>query len=632
MTDTNDTTKKPSGAKTLTLKKTETSTVKQSFSHGRTKAVVVEKKRTLGPVAAKPSDKPQATPASAKTAAAATPAAAPRDAAPRAGVVLRQLTEEEKARRGAALADARVYEVEARKRAEEDARHRAVEEEKLAREREAAARRKAEEDARKAQEELARKHAEEEAARRDKKDDTASTAGAPARGRRAVEEEEEETTTKKGAKVAAKVPAAKKVGDDNRRRGKLTVTRALSGDDERTRSVAAYRRHLQRVNKTQQQQPAGPAGPREVTIPEAITVAELANRMARRSVDIIKVLMKNGHMATANDVIDADTAELVAAEYGHTVKRVAESDVLEGLKGAADSDEARAPRPPVVTVMGHVDHGKTSLLDALRKTDVVSGEAGGITQHIGAYQVTLKGGQKITFLDTPGHAAFTAMRSRGAKVTDLVVLVVAADDGVMPQTVEAIAHARAAHVPMVVAINKIDKPDAKPERVKNELLQQGIVLEEFGGDVLAVEVSAKQRTNLDKLLETIMLQSEVLELKANPDRAAQGVVVEAKMERGRGTVATVLVQRGTLNVGDILVAGGEWGRVRALLDDHGRKVKAADPGMPVEVLGLQGTPSAGDDFIEVDNEARAREITEFRQRKSREARVAAGARGTVEQM
>src|SRR5579864_444913 len=633
MTDTNDTTKKPSGAKTLTLKKTETSTVKQSFSHGRTKAVVVEKKRTLGPVGAKPADKPAATPAAAKTAAAATPAATtPRDAAPRAGVVLRQLTEEEKARRGAALADARVYEVEARKRAEEEARHRAIEEEKLAREREAAARRKAEEDARKAQEELARKHAEEEAARRDKKDEPASAAGAPARGRRTVEEDDEETTTKKGAKVAAKVPAAKKVGDDNRRRGKLTVTRALSGDDERTRSVAAYRRHLQRVNKTAQQAPAGPAGPREVTIPEAITVAELANRMARRSVDIIKVLMKNGHMATANDVIDADTAELVAAEYGHTVKRVAESDVLEGLKGAADKEEARTPRPPVVTVMGHVDHGKTSLLDALRKTDVVSGEAGGITQHIGAYQVTLKGGQKITFLDTPGHAAFTAMRSRGAKVTDLVVLVVAADDGVMPQTVEAIAHAKAAHVPLIVAVNKIDKGDANPQRVKTELLQHEIQVEELGGETLAIDVSATKGTNLDKLEEAILLQAELLDLKANPDRSAEGAVIEAKLDRGRGPVATVLVQRGTLKLGDIVVAGSEWGRVRLLQNDRGETVASAGPASPVEVLGLSGVPEAGDEMVVVDSEARAREVTEYRARKRREARQAATSRQTLDQL
>ena len=621
MTDTNDSTKKPSAVKTLTLKKTETSTVKQSFSHGRTKAVVVEKKRTLGPaVPAKAPEKSAATSASQKSAPAAAPAVAPRDGTPRAGVVLRQLTEEEKARRGAALADARVYEVEARKRAEEDARHRAVEEDKLAREREAAARRKAEEDARKAAEELARKHAEEEAARRDKKDEPSTTAAAPARGRRPVEEEEEETTTKKGVKVAAKVPAAKKVGDDNRRRGKLTVTRALSGDDERTRSVAAYRRHLQRVNKTAQQTPAGPAGPREVTIPETITVAELANRMARRSVDIIKVLMKNGHMATANDVIDADTAELVAAEYGHTVKRVAESDVLEGLKGAADSDEARVSRPPVVTVMGHVDHGKTSLLDALRKTAVVSGEAGGIPQHIGASQVTLKGGHKITFLDTPGHAAFTAMRSRGAKVTDLVILVVAADDGVMPQTVEAIAHAKAAHVPLIVAVNKIDKGDANPQRVKTELLQHEIQVEELGGETLAIDVSATKGTNLDKLEEAILLQAELLDLKANPDRSAEGAVIEAKLDRGRGPVATVLVQRGTLKVGDIVVAGSEWGRVRLLQNDRGETVTTAGPATPVEVLGLSGAPEAGDEMVVVDSEARAREVAARRARRRRLAR------------
>jgi len=389
---------------------------------------------------------------------------------------------------------------------------------------------------------------------------------------------------------------------------------------------------LQRVNKTQQQQPAGPAGPREVTIPEAITVAELANRMARRSVDIIKVLMKNGHMATANDVIDADTAELVAAEYGHTVKRVAESDVLEGLKGAADTDEARTPRPPVVTVMGHVDHGKTSLLDALRKTDVVSGEAGGITQHIGAYQVTLKGGQKITFLDTPGHAAFTAMRSRGAKVTDLVILVVAADDGVMPQTVEAIAHAKAAHVPLIVAVNKIDKGDANPQRVKTELLQHEIQVEELGGETLAIDVSATKGTNLDKLEEAILLQAELLDLKANPDRSAEGAVIEAKLDRGRGPVATVLVQRGTLKVGDIVVAGSEWGRVRLLQNDRGETVTSAGPASPVEVLGLSGVPEAGDEMVVVDSEARAREVTEYRARKRREARQTTTSRQTLDQL
>jgi translation initiation factor IF-2 len=618
------------------------STVKQSFSHGRTKAVVVEKKRTrVEPT--KVAERPQAT----ETTRAASPAVekpsqpASRDANLRAGVVLRQLTEEEKARRGAALADARVYEEEARKRAEEEARHRAVEEARLKTERAAAEKRKAEEEARKAADELAKRHAEEEATRRDKPAapaTPAATTPAPAaaaevarRARVNVEEEEESSAAKKGAKAPAKVPAVKK-GDDARRRGKLTVTRALSDDDERTRSVASYRRHLQRVNKGVQAQPAGPAGPREVTIPETITVSELANRMARRAVDIIKVLMKNGIMATVNDTIDADTAELVASEYGHTVKRVAESDVLEGLKGGVDEEAALQARPPIVTVMGHVDHGKTSLLDALRKTDVVSGEAGGITQHIGAYQIQLASGQKITFLDTPGHAAFTAMRARGARVTDIVVLVVAADDGVMPQTVEAIAHAKAAHVPIIVAINKIDKGDSNPNRVKTELLQYEIQVEDMGGETQAIEVSATKAINLDKLEEAILLQAELLDLKANPDRAAEGAVVEAKLDRGRGPVATVLVQRGTLRVGDIVVAGSEWGRVRVLQNDRGENVATASPSTPVEVLGLSGAPEAGDEFVVVESDARAREVTEYRARKRREARQATSSRQTLDQL
>jgi len=636
MTDTNDTTQRP--GKTLSLKKTEMSTVKQSFSHGRTKAVVVEKKRTRVEPGKAP-ERPQApepkaaAPVSEKPAAQAAPA---RDL--RAGVVLRQLTDEEKARRGAALADARVYEEEARKRADEEARHRATEEARLKADRDAAAKRKAEEDARKAAEDQAKRHAEEEATRRDKPAATTAASAAPAAPttpaevarRRVAQEEEEEGTAKKGAKAPAKVPATKK-GEDTRRRGKLTVTRALSDDDERTRSVAAYRRHLQRV-KGAQAQPAGPAGPREVTIPETITVAELANRMARRAVDVIKVLMKNGMMATVNDTIDADTAELVAAEYGHTVKRVAESDVLEGLKGGTDEDTSLVPRPPVVTIMGHVDHGKTSLLDALRKTDVVAGEAGGITQHIGAYQVQLRNGQKISFLDTPGHAAFTAMRARGAKVTDMVVLVVAADDGVMPQTVEAIAHAKAAHVPIIVAINKIDKGDANPTRVKTELLQYEIQVEDMGGETQAIEVSATKAINLDKLEEAILLQAELLDLKANPDRPAEGAVVEAKLDRGRGPVATVLVERGTLKIGDIVVAGSEWGRVRVLQNDRGENVASAGPSTPVEVLGLSGAPEAGDEFVVVENDARAREVTEYRARKRREARQASSSRQTLDQL
>jgi translation initiation factor IF-2 len=635
MSDANDTTRRPRTP--LTLKKTETSTVKQSFSHGRTKPVVVEKKRTRLESGAKPEKQAAPEPKAATQAVETTAAPATR------GVVLRQLTDEEKVARGKALADARVHEQEARQRAEEDARHRAVEDARLKIERDAAAKRKAEEDARKAAEELARRHAEEEATRRDKPASAAAPAAAatpaatPAVGEvvrraRVNQEEDEEGSAKKGAKPgAAKVPAVKKTPGDMRRRGKLTVTRALSDDDERTRSLASYKRHLQRAHKGAAVQ-AAPAGPRDITIPETITVAELANRMARRAVDVIKVLMKNGMMATVNDTIDADTAELVATEYGHTVKRVAESDVLEGLKGSDDDDANLLPRPPVVTVMGHVDHGKTSLLDALRTTNVVSGEAGGITQHIGAYQITRPSGQKITFLDTPGHAAFTAMRARGAKVTDIVILVVAADDGVMPQTVEAIAHAKAANVPIIVAINKIDKGDSNPTRVKTELLQHEIQVEDLGGEVQAVEVSATKGINLDKLEEAILLQSEVLDLNANPDRAAEGAVVEAKLDRGRGPVATILVQRGTLKIGDIVVAGSEWGRVRVLQNDRGENVTSAGPATPVEVLGLSGAPEAGDEFVVVNSDSRAREVTEYRARKRREARQATSSRQTLDQL
>jgi translation initiation factor IF-2 len=626
MSDT-DETRRP---KTLSLKKTETSTVKQSFSHGRTKAVVVEKKRTLGaPVPAKPAAREAAAPE--KPVAAEVKQAAPKPAV--RGVVLRQLSDEEKARRAAALADAKVSDSEARRIADEDAHRRAAEEEKLRAEHVAAEKRKTEEEARKAADAEARRHAEAEAARRVEPQPGVAPLSEVGR-RRPAQEEEEETATKKigGKLVPVKAPTPKKVGEGERRKGKLTVTRALEGDDERMRSVASYRRHLQRVNKSHQAQPAGPAGPRDITIPETITVSELANRMARRVVDVIKVLMKNGMMATPNDVIDADTAELVATEYGHVVKRVAESDVLEGLTGAADEKEALVSRPPVVTVMGHVDHGKTSLLDALRKTDVVAGEAGGITQHIGAYQVQLKSGQKITFLDTPGHAAFTAMRSRGAKVTDLVILVVAADDGVMPQTVEAIAHAKAANVPMIVAINKIDKGDANPLRVKTELLQHEIQVEDMGGQTQAVEVSATKGTGLDHLEDAILLQAELLDLKANPGRAAEGVVIEAKLDKGRGPVATVLVQRGTLKVGDIVVAGSEWGRVRLLQNDRGETVKEAGPSTPIEVLGLSAAPEAGDEMVVVESEARAREVAEYRGRKRREARQASSTRQTLDQL
>jgi translation initiation factor IF-2 len=372
---------------------------------------------------------------------------------------------------------------------------------------------------------------------------------------------------------------------------------------------------------------------REVQVPEAITIQELGNRMAERAVDIIKFLMKQGQMHKINDVIDADMAELIIDEFGHTMKRVSEADVEEGFIGTKDETGDLQGRAPVVTIMGHVDHGKTSLLDSLRKANVVAGEAGGITQHIGAYQVTTDDGATISFIDTPGHAAFTAMRSRGAKVTDIVILVVAADDGVMPQTVEAINHAKAAQVPIILAINKIDKPDAEPQRVRTELLQHEIVVESMGGDTLEIEVSAKDGTNLDKLLEMIALQAEVLELRANPNRPAEGVVIEAKLERGRGPVGTVLIQRGTLKVGDIIVAGRAWGRVRALINDKGEHIDAAGPSVPVEILGLDSAPEAGDQLAVVENDARARELTSYRQRKLRDLKsVGAGRRSSLEQM
>jgi translation initiation factor IF-2 len=410
-------------------------------------------------------------------------------------------------------------------------------------------------------------------------------------------------------------------GAPNRREGRLTI-QAVAGDSEgaeRMRSLASVRRAREREREKRKggvQEQARVA--REVVIPDVITVGELANRMATRGVEIIKFLMRQGVMLKINDVIDNDTAELVATEFGHTVKRVSEADVEEGFIGAEDVDDHLLPRPPVVTVMGHVDHGKTSLLDALRSTDVVAGEHGGITQHIGAYQVRLESGQRVTFLDTPGHAAFSAMRMRGANVTDIVILVVAADDGVMPQTIEAIQHAKAAGAPIIVAINKIDKPDADPTRVINELLQHEIVVESLGGDTQAIQVSATQKMGLDDLIEAVLLQAEVLDLKANPDRTADGMVIEAKLDRGRGAVSTVLVKRGTLKRGDIVVAGANFGRVRALLNERGEQLNEAGPSVPVEILGLDGTPDPGEPFAVVENDARARELVDYRVRVKRE--------------
>ncbi|MEP7006499.1 MAG: translation initiation factor IF-2, partial [Sphingomonas bacterium] len=404
-------------------------------------------------------------------------------------------------------------------------------------------------------------------------------------------------------------------GDDRRTAGKLTVNRALGdGDGARARSLAA----LKRAREKEHRRMGGPREAqakqiRDVVVPEAITVQELANRMAEKGADLVKALFKMGMPVTINATIDQDTAELLVTEFGHNITRVSDSDIDLAIETEDDADEGAVSRPPVVTIMGHVDHGKTSLLDALRGTDVVKGEAGGITQHIGAYQVTLKDKSKITFLDTPGHEAFTEMRARGANVTDIVVLVVAADDGLKPQTIEAINHTKAAGVPMIVAINKIDKPEANPQKVREALLQYEVVVEEMSGDVQDVEVSALKRTGLEELIEKIQIQAELLELKANPDRPAEGTVIEAKLDKGRGPVATILVNRGTLKVGDIFVVGAESGKVRAMTDDKGQQIKAAGPAMPVEVLGLSGVPRAGDPLSVVENEARAREVAEYRQ-------------------
>ncbi|HEX5779346.1 MAG TPA: translation initiation factor IF-2 [Xanthobacteraceae bacterium] len=651
MADTKDTGEKTlrvAPSKTLTIKRSvEQGTVRQSFSHGRTKAVVVEKvkRRVVGAGAeAKPEPvaKLTAAPAPAPAdkaprakAAAPGPAAAPQDGPKPSGVVLRTLTEEERSARAHALADARVREAEERKTAEEEARRRVGREATERAEREAAEARKREEDSRRAHEEETKRKAEQEARKRFGTDETSKTLGLPGAPRTITADEDEEggpRTARRGKTAAAPKPTRAPTGE-RKMRGRLTVVTALSGDDERQRSLAAFRRRTQRMTGHRPSDQPKEKIMREVVIPEAITIQELANRMAERAVDVIRLLMQQGQMLKITDSIDADTAQLIAEELGHTVRRISEADVVEGLFDTPDDEAHLEPRPPVVTIMGHVDHGKTSLLDAIRQTDVVQGEAGGITQHIGAYQVTTKSGAKVTFIDTPGHAAFTAMRARGAKVTDIVVLVVAADDGVMPQTVEAINHARAGKVPLIVAVNKIDKPDANPQRVRTELLQHEIQVESLGGETLEVEVSATKKTNLDKLLDIIALQAEVLDLKANPDRPAEGTVVEAKLDRGRGPVATVLVQRGTLKVGDIVVAGSEWGRVRALINDQGQQVPNAGPSAPVEVLGFAGTPEAGDRLAVVESEARAREITDYRQRQRREKASSGGkVGGSLEQM
>jgi len=594
----------------LGLKRTvETGKVKQSFSHGRSNTVVVEvkKRRILG----KPGETPAAeAPKPAPEAEApkpAAPAPKPAPAAPQ-----RRLSEAEQIAR-------RKEDLERFQREAEEARMASLEE---ARRREEQAKSNASEEERRRAEENRRAEEAAEASRREEEERAAAAAAAapePAATAPAVQGDDEARGFRRpaGGAPAPKRPEPARPSrgrDDHRQRGKLTVTRALSGeDDSRARSLAALRRAREKEKRHHQQ--AGPSAKqvRDVVVPEAITVQDLANRMAERGADLVKALFKMGMPVTLTQTIDQDTAELLVTEFGHNIKRVSESDIDIDTSADVDAPETLQPRPPVVTIMGHVDHGKTSLLDAIRGADVQSGEAGGITQHIGAYQVQLADKSKVTFLDTPGHEAFSEMRARGANVTDIVILVVAADDGLKPQTIEAINHTKAAGVPMIVAINKIDKPDARPQRVREELLQHEIVVEAMGGDVQDVEVSALQKTNLDGLLEAIHLQAEILELKANPDRAAEATVVEAKLDKGRGPLATVLVQRGTLRVGDVFVVGAASGKVRALVDDKGRQVKEAGPSFPVEVLGLSSVPSAGDPFTVVENEARAREVAAYRQ-------------------
>ncbi|MFU1607748.1 translation initiation factor IF-2 [Sulfitobacter pontiacus] len=608
------------GKKTLGLRgaSSRPGNVKQSFSHGRTKNVVVETKRKRVVV-------PK--PAGAKAGGGSNPSLGDPSKRP-AGI-----TDSEMERRLKAVQAARAREAE-------EAEARAAEEKARAEDRE---RRRAEIEAKEAEErereESLKAKAEEDERRKKEAEAAAAAAAAPAAAPTAPRSP--------NIKSGAPTPAARKKegdreetnkrnkgGDDSRRSGKLTLNQALSGGEGgRQRSMAQMKRKQER----QRQKAMGGSVEREkvvrnVNLPPAIVVSELANRMAERVGAVVKALMTNGMMVTQNETIDADTAELIIEEFGHKVVRVSDADVEDVIKEAEDDPKDLVSRPPVITIMGHVDHGKTSLLDAIRKAKVQSGEAGGITQHIGAYQVTTDNGQVLSFLDTPGHAAFTSMRSRGAQVTDIVVLVVAADDAVMPQTIEAINHAKAAKVPMIVAINKIDKYEANPDKVRTDLLQHEVIVEKMSGETQDVEVSATTGQGLDELLEAIALQAELLELKANPNRAAVGAVIEAQLDVGRGPVATVLVQNGTLRQGDIFVVGEQYGKVRALINDQGERVKEAGPSVPVEVLGLNGTPGAGDVLNVTDTEAQAREIAEYREKAAKDKRAAAGAATTLEQL
>jgi translation initiation factor IF-2 len=634
-----------SGRKPLSLGggSTPSGTVRQSFPRGRQKAVVVEKKRkrpgTPGaPGAAGAKDAP---------APAGKPGLSDKDRT-RALIAAKAkqmgLSEEELLKRQAAIQRARAEaeQRDAQKRTEEaertqrqDSEMRALEE---AREREEAERVARENAAKRRDAEPEAEPVEDASGAMPDPAMPVEPSGKPQRKAdkadkardRGEPEDDGDMLRKLGGRVKEKKvePADKtssgRAGRDSRRHtGKLTIQNLVEDDEGRQRSLASMRRAREREKMRRAQLGQGrDKVAREVVVPEAITIQDLAQRMAERAADVVKYLMTQGQMLRANDVIDADTAELIVEEFGHTVKRVSESDVEVGFISKEDDDGVKKPRPPVVTVMGHVDHGKTSLLDALRQTDVAAGEAGGITQHIGAYQVQLKGGERITFLDTPGHAAFSSMRARGAQATDIVILVVAADDGVMPQTIEAIKHAKAAEVPIIVAVNKIDKPDASPEKVLQELLQYEVFVESMGGDVQAVSVSALKKMGLDELTEAINLQAELLELKANPDRKAEGVVIESQIDKGRGPVATVLVKRGTLKRGDIVVAGAQWGKVRALNNERGQQMSEAGPSLPAEILGLDGAPDPGEVFAVVENEARARELVDYRQRMMRDRSAA----------
>lgn len=613
--------------------------MKQTFSHGRSKQVVVEtkKRRTVGA-----QTKPGATkaPAGGKK---APPAGKPQSKLAAAAAKL-GITEEELIQRQKVLLQRKKAE-ESRKAEQEkqNARTKALAEKQAAQKQkekereEAEARRKTEEAERKKAEAEAKKKADDDAKAsrgdRGKKRDAAPSqadleaAASSAGGRRKGGRNDRDDRGRRDQGGGR----GGRGGDTKRRRGKLTIASALGDDGDRQRSLASVKRARERERERRLGNDQSEKVSVEVTLPETITLQDLAGRMNERVADVVKFMMQQGEMLRGNDIIDADTAELIAEEFGHTVKRVSEADVEIGLEGDEDDPKDLEGRSPIVTIMGHVDHGKTSLLDALRSTDVVAGEAGGITQHIGAYQVQLKSGDKISFLDTPGHAAFSAMRARGANVTDIVILVVAANDSVMPQTIEAIKHAKAAEVPIIVAVNKVDLQDADPNRVLTDLLQHDIQVEAMGGEVQSIEVSALKKTGLDDLTEAITLQAELLELTANPKRAADGIVVESQLDKGRGPVATVLVKRGTLKRGDIVVAGAQWGKVRALVNERNQQMKEALPSMPAEILGLDGTPEPGDAFNVVDSEARAREITEYRQRMKRQKQGVATQRASLEQ-